>query len=173
MRKQQRLAWRETTTCQLNLCGNPITSHELVTPLARLIGNQKQAITSKSQVRRVGNQQRRVLMSSKSISALTAAVALGMLLASGGAEARPFRLEAGPVVAVGQQAHTFTCQWKTRRWTYKTTDATTFRVGRCLGSWSHVKLGAVVSKVRFHRDGGTASPTRCRSRRDSRETSVP
>ena len=47
MRKQQRLAWRETTTCQLNLCGNPITSHELVTPLARLIGNQKQAITSK------------------------------------------------------------------------------------------------------------------------------
>ena len=55
----------------------------------------------------------------------------------------------GPVVAVDQQAHTFTCQWKTTRWTYKTTNATTFRVGRRLGSWSNVKLGAVVSKVRF------------------------
>ena len=47
MRKQQRLAWHETTTYQLNLCGNPITTRELVTPLARLIGNQKQAITLK------------------------------------------------------------------------------------------------------------------------------
>ena len=93
-------------------------------------------------------------MSRKSISALTAAVALGLLLTSGGAEARPFGLKAGPVVAVDQQAHTFTCQWKTTRWTYKTTDATTFRVGRRLGSWSDVKLGVVVSKVHFHRDGG-------------------
>jgi hypothetical protein len=47
MRKQQRLAWRDTTTYQLSLCGNPITARELVTPLARLIGNRKQAITSK------------------------------------------------------------------------------------------------------------------------------
>ena len=92
-------------------------------------------------------------MSRKSISALTAAVALGMLLASGGAEARPFRIK-GSVVAVDQKAHTFTCQWKTTRWTYKTTDATTFRVGRRLGSWSDVKLGVVVSNVRFHRDDG-------------------
>ena len=93
-------------------------------------------------------------MPRKSISALTAAVVFGMLLASAGAEARPFGIKEGPVVAVDQQAHTFTCQWKTRRWTYKTTDATTFRVGRRLGSWSDVKLGVVVSNVRFHRDDG-------------------
>jgi hypothetical protein len=59
---------------------------------------------------------------------------------------------AGVVTAVDDAAKTFTCQWKTKDWTFKTNDKTTYSVGTKAGSWSDLKVGSEVS-VTSHDEG--------------------
>ena len=54
----------------------------------------------------------------------------------------------GTVTARDDAAHTFTAARRRRGWTYHVTDKTRFAAG----SWSDVKIGAVV-QVRWHRAG--------------------
>jgi len=59
----------------------------------------------------------------------------------------------GRVSAIDDQTRSFTCTWKTRTWTFRTTDKTAYFVGSRRGSWSDLKVGAVV-RITFHRLGG-------------------
>ena len=58
----------------------------------------------------------------------------------------------GIVTTLDDAAKTFGCHWKTRDWTYRTTDKTTFRIGSQAGSWSDLKVGQSV-KVNYHWQG--------------------
>jgi hypothetical protein len=58
----------------------------------------------------------------------------------------------GAVTAVDDAAKTFTCHWKTKDWTFKTNDKTTYSVGTKAGFWSDLKLGSEVS-VSSHDEG--------------------
>ena len=55
----------------------------------------------------------------------------------------------GIVTTLDDAAKTFGCHWKTRDWTYRTTDKTTFQIGSQAGSWSDLKVGQTV-EVGFH-----------------------
>jgi hypothetical protein len=59
----------------------------------------------------------------------------------------------GTIAAIDDAARTFTCVRRGRRaWTYHTNDNTRYRVGAEQGSWSDLKVGAVV-QVRWHYGG--------------------
>ena len=62
-------------------------------------------------------------------------------------------------------ARTFTAALRRRPWTYHVTDKTRFLVDGAKGSWSDVKVGAVV-QVRWHRAGNqrVADTVRIRAR---------
>jgi Domain of unknown function (DUF5666) len=62
---------------------------------------------------------------------------------------RSTQARAGIVTTLDDGAKTFGCHWKTRDWTYRTTDKTTFRIGGQAGSWSDLKVGQTV-KVSYH-----------------------
>jgi len=60
----------------------------------------------------------------------------------------------GTITAIDDAARTFTCIRRGRRaWTYHTNDKTQYRVGQEQGSWSDLKVGAVVQVRWHHRDG--------------------
>jgi hypothetical protein len=59
----------------------------------------------------------------------------------------------GTVTGRDDAARTFTAVRRHRAWTYHVTDETRFVVGGTQGSWSDVRVGAVV-QVRWHRAGG-------------------
>lgn len=62
----------------------------------------------------------------------------------------------GTITAIDDAARTFTCIRRRRgrrAWTYHTTDSTQFRVGTEPGSWSDLKVGAIV-QVRWHHATG-------------------
>jgi hypothetical protein len=50
-------------------------------------------------------------------------------------------------------ARIFTAVRRRRAWTYHVTDQTRFVVGGAEGSWSDLRIGAIV-QVRWHRAGG-------------------
>lgn len=59
----------------------------------------------------------------------------------------------GTIIAIDDAAHTFTCRRRRRAWTYHATETTQYRVGGKQGSWSDLKVGAVV-QVRWHHARG-------------------
>ena len=62
----------------------------------------------------------------------------------------------GTITAIDDAARTFTCVRRRRgrrAWTYHTSDDTRYRVGTQQGSWSDLKVGAVV-QVRWHHARG-------------------
>jgi hypothetical protein len=71
----------------------------------------------------------------------------------------------GTVTARDDAARTFTAALRRRPWTYHVTDKTRFLVDGAKGSWSDVKVGAVV-QVRWHRAGNqrVADTVRIRAR---------
>jgi hypothetical protein len=58
----------------------------------------------------------------------------------------------GTVTARDDAGRTFTARRRRRSWTYHVTDKTRFVLDGTKGSWSDVKVGAVV-RVRWHRAG--------------------
>lgn len=58
----------------------------------------------------------------------------------------------GTVKARDDAARTFTAARRRRAWTYHVTDKTRFVIGGTEGSWSDVRVGAIV-QVRWHRAG--------------------
>jgi hypothetical protein len=55
-----------------------------------------------------------------------------------------------PINAIDDQARTFSCNWHRTNWTYKTTERTTYWIGRAKASWSDLRVGANV-RIKFHR----------------------
>jgi len=82
---------------------------------------------------------------------LLAAAALAVLVTTP-AIARTAKHLEGPVIAVDEQAHSFTCG-QPASWTYKTTDKTIFLMGRKSASFSDIKVGDSVRVPKFHSDG--------------------
>jgi hypothetical protein len=56
----------------------------------------------------------------------------------------------GTVVSMNDQSRTFVCRWNHANWTYKTTDRTTYWIGRTKASWYDMRVGSVV-RIGFHR----------------------
>jgi hypothetical protein len=79
---------------------------------------------------------------------LVIAVLLLVAYAVTPAAARPLR-STGIVTAIDDGAKSFDCHWRTSAWVYATGDKTVFLVGRKSGSFSDLKVGALV-KVDYH-----------------------
>ncbi len=81
-----------------------------------------------------------------------AVAALAVSSASGAPAYHGSARGGGTVTARDDAARTFTAARRHRPWTYQVTDKTRFVVGGAEGSWSDVRVGAVV-QVRWHRAG--------------------
>jgi hypothetical protein len=84
---------------------------------------------------------------------LAAAALLAASPAAGGFLEMSNSQGGGTVTALDDRAHSFTCVWKGRHRTYRTTDKTVYFVGNGRGSWSDLKVGASV-QVKYRRSDG-------------------
>jgi hypothetical protein len=76
------------------------------------------------------------------------AAIMGLSASSAALAVRPSM--GGTVTAKDYLARTFVARWHRTNWTYKTTDQTTYWVGRTQVSWYDLKIGSIV-RIGFHR----------------------
>jgi len=81
------------------------------------------------------------------------ALALGFTPDAEAAFSSGSTITGGTITATNDQAKTFTCDWKGKNWTFRTTDTTAFWIGKTRGSLSDLKSGAVVD-VKYHPEHG-------------------
>jgi hypothetical protein len=74
------------------------------------------------------------------------AIALSLVMVASASAQR------GNVTAIDGTAKSFSCNWKKKDWTYKTTDMTTFRADKKKAAFTDLMVGQLVN-VKFHLDG--------------------
>lgn len=58
----------------------------------------------------------------------------------------------GKIISVSETDKTFVCEWNKVNWTYKVTDKTTYKAAGKVGTFSDVKIGAIVN-IGYHSVG--------------------
>jgi hypothetical protein len=75
-----------------------------------------------------------------------------LLCAAMALPARAESIKGGKVTGINDAARSFDCHWKTKDWTFSTTESTVIRAGKKHGTWSDMKAGRSI-QVEFHQSG--------------------